>query len=87
MAKTKRAETWPIVVGVVHLAHGNDSIFSGWTEKAVYAKVYAYVKEWWDDYCADQDLPKNHKQAIDAYFDGADGCEYLEMMGDSLPVR
>ena len=86
MAKTKRAETWPIKVGVLHHKHGAD-IFSGWNEKEVLARVYEYVTEWWDDYCDDQDLPEDHETAIAAYFEAAGGEEYLDMMGDFLPAK
>lgn len=74
-----------ITVGVLHHKHGAD-IFVGWNEKQVYAKVYEYVKEWWADFCADQDLPEDHKEAISAYFDAAGGSEYLDMMGDTVEM-
>lgn len=71
-------------IGVLHHKHGAD-VFAGWTEEEVYAKIYVYVKEWWGDFCPDQELPTDHHEAISAYFEAADGSEYVDMMGDTLP--
>jgi hypothetical protein len=74
-----------VYVGVLHHKHGND-VFVGWTEAQVYHGVYAYVKEWWDDFCSDQPLPKKHIDAIEAYFEAAGDYEWLEILTDTLPV-
>jgi hypothetical protein len=74
-----------VKVGVLSHGHGSD-VFVGWTEDEVYAKVYEYVKEWWDDFCKDEKLPKDHATAIAAYFEKAGGEEYLDILGDSLEV-
>jgi enoyl-[acyl-carrier-protein] reductase (NADH) len=73
----------PVHVGVLHHKHGAD-IFVGWTEDEVYAKVYEYVKEWWEDFVHDRDLPEDHEEAISAYFEAAGDQEYLDMMGDTV---
>lgn len=72
-------------VGVLHHGHGFD-VFVGWTEDEVMDKVYGYVKEWWDDFCPEQDLPEDRNKAILAYFEAAGEKEFFDMMGDTLEV-
>jgi hypothetical protein len=83
MAKKKLK---PVHVGVLHHKHGSD-IFVGWTEEQMYAKVYEYVKEWWEDFVPDRTLPKDHDKAISEYFEAAGDQEWLDILGDTLPVN
>jgi hypothetical protein len=79
-------DTWPVHVGLVKHNHGTD-VFVGWDEDALYAALYEYVSQWWDDFCDDEDIPADPKVAVERYFDRAIDTEYLDIVGASLPVR
>ena len=73
-------------IGVLHHKHGVD-VFVGRTKREVYADVYDYVKEWWDDFCKGQPLPRGCKAAMEAYFEASEasgGSGYLDMSSGTV---
>ena len=70
-------------IGVLNHGHGAD-IFVGRTKTEVYAKVHKYVKEWWDDFCEGDPLPRSRKAALEAYFEAAGYDESLDMTSGTV---
>lgn len=74
-----------VYLGVVRHKYGLTT-YVGRTLAEVNAKLYTYVEEWWAQFCDDAPLPKNHEDAICAYFEAACDVEYLDMSEDELEV-
>ena len=70
-------------IGAIHHDNGTN-IYAGHTEGDLYAQLYEYVCEWWDELREKDDSlpevpPKDYEEAFGWYFDSDMNDEYCDV--------
>ena len=57
-----------IYIATIEHKHGTNT-YAARSESGLFEAIDEYVREWWDDEMADEIMPNNLQDRIDAYFE------------------
>jgi hypothetical protein len=86
MAKKAKKKQVVVHVATVHHRHGSD-VFVDWTERGLISQLAEYAKDWWEDFCDGEPMPRGKRARVSQYFDAAEGQEWADITPVRMPYR